>query len=97
VPADDRLEHTLDRIRGGVAGGHAQRRIGKRPISSNPRHDHGSGERRHEHVGPSQRLEQVGGTVGAGALTPRHGVAHGCVERGGDDDQRAAHEPPARG
>jgi hypothetical protein len=97
MPADHRLEHTLDRIRRGVAGGHAQRRVGEGPITGQARQDHRGGECRHEHVGPPQRLEQIGGVVGGGALVVRRDVAHPRVQGHGGDEQGAAREPAARG
>ena len=46
MPADDRLEHTLDSIRGGVTRSHAQRRVGERSITGHTRQDHRGGEQR---------------------------------------------------
>jgi hypothetical protein len=97
MPADGRLEHTLDRIRGRVARGHAQRRVGESSISGHARQDHRRGECRHEHARPSQRLEQLRDAVGTGALISRHRVTHCRIERDGGDEQRTADDPPSRG
>jgi hypothetical protein len=97
MPADHRLEHTLDRIRGGVAGGHAQRRVGEGPITGQPRQDHRGGECRHEHVGPPQRLERVRHTVGSGVLISCRGVTQRGVESDRGGEQHATHEPVTHG
>jgi hypothetical protein len=96
MPADYRLEHALDRVRGGVAGGDAKCCVREGSITDQTWDDHGGGERRHEHVGPTQRLEQVRGAVAGGALVSRRGVSQRRVQRDGSGEEYAAHEPPVR-